>query len=74
MPEEKTLKELTDEELDKKITTLQRIIFSNNINLSQQARPIYAQYINEQNKRLDEKLSKHLKNNNTEENTIINIG
>jgi hypothetical protein len=72
------LEKLTDEELDSKISKLQGIIFSNNVNLSLQARDIFAMYKYEQERRLDKKLSDHYKkkNKNKEsgEDIPINIG
>ena len=65
---------LTDEELDKKITLLQNILYSGNQNLSNQAANIITRYMNEQQARVTKKFDDHLKKNNTDIDNILNIG
>jgi cob(I)alamin adenosyltransferase len=65
---------MTDEEIDKKITTLQKIIFSNNFNLSMQARTILDTYRAEQINRINKKVDKYMKKKNIDLDKIIEIG
>lgn len=69
---------LSDEELEKKINELQKIVFGYNMSLSLQARDIFEQYKYEQNNRMEKKLSdyykKKKKNIELEEDSPINIG
>jgi len=70
---EKSVLELTDEELDTKIQRLTRIVFSNNVNLARQAQPILMGLYEEQSRRNAEKFEAHLKKNGTSMDEIINI-
>jgi hypothetical protein len=70
---DKPVMKLTDDELDEKIQKLTRIVFSNNYNLAQQARPILLGLYDEQGRRNSLKFEEHLKKNGTNMEEIINI-
>lgn len=74
MAVEEKLLELTDEQLDEKIQKVTRIAYSNNWNLSRQARPILLNLVEEQSRRNAEKFEKHLKKSGIKMDEIINIG
>jgi len=71
---EKSVLELTDEELDTKIQKLTRIVFSNNVNLARQAQPILMGLYEEQSRRNAKKFEDHLEKNGVKMDEIINIG
>ncbi len=71
---EKSLFEMTDEELEAKIQRLTRIVFSSNWNLSRQAQPILKEMYAEQGRRNDKKFEEHLEKNGVKMDEIINIG
>lgn len=68
------LEKFTDEEIDQKIQKLTNIVFSNNYNLSNQAKPILMLYYEEQARRLDKKFDDYSKNKGIKMDDIINIG
>ena len=68
------LSELSDEDLEEKITKLQRILYSSNWNLSKQAKPVLMEMLDEQNRRNNLKFEEHLKKYGAKMDEIINIG
>lgn len=78
MPIDVSLEKLTDEELDKKILALQKIVYSSNQNLSLQAQNILWPFIEEQagrsEKKLEEYSKKHNIKNENDDWSVINIG
>jgi hypothetical protein len=74
MGTELNLAELTDIQIDEKIQTLTKIVFSSNVNLSAQAKPLLMSLYDEQNRRNDKKFEAHLKSNGIKMDEIINIG
>ncbi len=65
---------LTDVQLTEKISKLNQITFSNNLNLARQAYPILQQLYEEQNIRAGKAFEQHLANSGVGLNEIINIG
>lgn len=72
--EDHNITELTDEQLDTKIQKLTRIAYSNNFNLSRQARPLLMLYMEEQSRRNSKKFEEHLEKSGIKVDEIINIG
>jgi hypothetical protein len=71
---EKSILELTDSELDEKIEKLTKIVFSRNMNLAFQAKPLLMSLYDEQSRRNTVKFEEHLAKSGIKMDEIINIG
>ena len=65
--------ELTDEQVEEKIQKLSKIVFSRNMQLSRQAKPILVALYEEQNARSAAKFQEHLNKSGIDVSEIINI-
>lgn len=65
---------LTDEEVEQKIQNLTRIVFSQNVGLARQARPMLMALFEEQSIRNSKKFQEHLDKSGVNVDDIINIG
>jgi hypothetical protein len=74
MAVEQRLADLTDEQLDEKITKLSRIVYSPNVNLARQAYPILLNLIEQQSMRNTKKFEEHVEKSGMKMDEIINIG
>jgi hypothetical protein len=68
------LEKLTDEQLDEKITKLNRIIYSRNANLSIQAQALILVFKEEMQRRLSLALAEHYEDMGEDLDDVINIG